>query len=69
MEQISSGRNKKLENMSWVIEGNHQAMPERQTEFSSPELIYNSANVNIKTAVYKMNGYGLARQSTNKPKT
>ena len=69
MEQISSGRNKKLENMCWVIEGNHQAMPERQTEFSSTKLIYNSANVNIKTAAYKMNGYGLARQSTNEAKT
>ena len=27
----------KLENMCWVSEGNQRAIPERQTEFSSPE--------------------------------
>ena len=34
--------------MCWVSEGNHRPMPEQQTEFSLPELIYNSTNVNIK---------------------
>ena len=37
MEEISSN----IENLCWVSEGNLRAMPERQTEFSSPELIYN----------------------------
>ena len=27
--------------MCWVSEGNHRAMSERKTKFSSPELIYN----------------------------
>ena len=32
----------KARNMCWVSKGNYRAMPERQTKFSSPELIYNS---------------------------
>ena len=48
MEQISSGRNHKLENMCWVS---------KEREFASPEQLTLAANVNIKTPHFHFTNY------------